>query len=117
MRFSLDIFLKDNVIKLSSVISFLLFITGVGMVIFTYQSLPSYIPFFNSFPWGSERLAPSFYVLFLPVAFLGILIINYLLAMVIYDKYTILARILSINVFLFLIFGVLAYAQILFLVF
>lgn len=117
MRGNYRIFIQDRLTRSSFIVSVILLLVSSCVVGVTYFQLPPLIPFFNSFPWGAARLTPSYFALFLPVAFVGVLLLNLLLAIAIYSRYTIIARILSINTFLFIFFGLVAYFQILILIF
>lgn len=108
---------SDKIITTSLNFSlFLMMISSVLIALF-YTKLPPFIPFFNSLPWGGERLAPSYYLIFLPVFFVLILIVNSIISVRVYTSYTLLSRILSVNALLFVLFGFLALIQIIFLVF
>lgn len=117
MRERIDIFFGDSLIRLSFFLSAPLFIISCIVIIVSYSNLPSLIPFFNSFLWGKERLTPSFFVLFLPAFFFVVFLFNFLFSIFFYQRFTIISRILSINVLFVIFFGFMAYLEILLLVF
>jgi hypothetical protein len=86
------------------------------IIAISYPNLPPYIPFFNSLPWGTDRLFSSIVVIFLPVTFLIIIIINTLLSARLYTTHVLMARMISFNGLLVMTLGFLAYLQIMLLV-
>jgi hypothetical protein len=68
-------------------------------------------------PWGEERLVASNATILLPVFLILIFVGNILLSVFVYKKYVLISRIVLFNCFLFLLLGLLAYLQILFLTF
>lgn len=117
MRQKFRVLLSDQFIRFSLLLSLLFLIPLIVIILVTYTSLPPLIPFFNSMPWGEERLSYSNITIFLPVILLGVFIGNVLQAAFSYSKYVLVARIVLFNSFLFLLLGLLAYLQILFLTF
>lgn len=109
--------LSDQFVRLSLLLSVVFIVPLITIVLFSYQNLPPLIPFFNSMPWGEDRLIYSNVVILLPVLILGIFIVNTMQAVFTYSKYVLVARIIMFNTFLFLLLGLLAYLQILFLTF
>lgn len=114
-RFSLMI--SDQFIRICFLLSFISIIPLIAVIIITYPSLPPLIPFFNSMPWGEERLVFSGVTIFLPFVLLTIFIQNIIQATIAYSKYVLVARIVLFNCSLFLLLGLLSYLQILFLTF
>jgi len=108
---------SDKIIKVSFFASLLL--TGISSAIIAvfYTKLPPLIPFYNSMPWGEGRLAPSHFILAFPLLFIAIIVINILVSLRVHNNYMLLSRILSVNALLFIVFGFLAFVQIIFLVF
>lgn len=117
MKGKFKLIISDQFVRISLVLSFLFIIPLTTIIITTYSNLPPLIPFFNSMPWGEDRLVSSSVSLFLPLLLLGIFIINILQASFAYSRYVLVARIVMFNTFLFLLLGLLAYLQILFLTF
>ncbi len=108
--------LSDNIIKISTGVSLILLIFITILIAFFYQKLPPYIPFFNSLPWGTERLFSSVVVVFLPVVFLSVIIVNTMISAYLYASHALIARMISFNGLLVIILGFLAYLQIVLLV-
>ncbi len=117
MKEKFKILLSDQFIRISLLLSLLFIIPLVIIIIATYGSLPPLIPFFNSMPWGEQRLVASNVTIFLPLLLIGIFIGNILQATLSYSRYVLVARIVFFNSFLFLLLGLLAYLQIIFLTF
>lgn len=117
MKDKLKLIVSDQFVRISLVLSFLFIIPLVAIIIATYPNLPPVIPFFNSMPWGEDRLANSNIAIFLPMLLLAIFVGNILQAAFAYSKYVLVSRIVMFNTFLFLLLGLLAYLQILFLTF
>lgn len=117
MKEKFSIVLSDQFVRVSLILSLVFIVPLITIIIATYGSLPPLIPFFNSMPWGEERLISSNITVFLPLFLMAIFIGNVLLATFVYTKYVLIARIVLFNCFLILLLGLLAYLQILFLTF
>ncbi len=88
---------------------FLTFLTVVYILVY-YRSLPPFVPVFNQFPWGNERLTPQIGIFIPVIIFAIILILNIIFTSIVYSKNPLIARIfaavtllLSIMNFLFII--------------
>ena len=117
MRDKFSILLSDQFIRISLMLSILFIVPLIIIIIATYSSLPPLIPFFNSMPWGEQRLYMSNITIFLPLVLLFVLFINILQSLFLYKKYALISRIILFNCFLVLLLSLLAYLQILFLTF
>lgn len=117
MKEKFNLILTDQFVRISLFLSFLFITPLIAIIIFSYTNLPPLIPFYNSMPWGEERLAYSNITILLPLILLGVFMGNVLQALFAYSKYVLVARIVLFNCFLFLLLGLLAYLQILFLTF
>ena len=117
MKEKFKLILSDQFARISLVLSLIFIIPLLIIIITTYGNLPPLIPFFNSMPWGEDRLIVSGLTVFLPLLLVIIFIGNVVLATVFYSKYVLISRITLFNCFLFLMLGLLAYLQILFLTF
>lgn len=115
MKEKFRLMLSDQFVRISLILSVLFIIPSIVIIIASFKSLPPLIPFFNSMPWGEERLASSGIVIFMPILLVVIIISNILQAVFTYKKYVLIARIVLFNSFLFLLLGLLSYLQILFL--
>lgn len=109
--------LSDQFVRISLLLSILFIVPLITIIIVTYGSLPPLIPFFNSMPWGEQRLIGSNITIILPMLLVAIFVGNVLLATFVYTKYVLISRIVLFNCFLILLLGLLAYLQILFLTF
>lgn len=117
MKGSLRLLLDDNLIRISVFSSLILLFLQIALVLIIFSKLPPLIPFLNSQPWGIQRLYPS-YILFLVPVFLAIVfVLNNILSAYFYQKNTLISRILSFNSLLFIFLALMAYIQIVFLVF
>lgn len=116
MKKVFSIVMSDNIIKVSFGVSLIIVVLVSILIAIFYQKLPPFIPFFNSLPWGTERLFSSVIVITLPVIFLLVIMINNMLSAYLYAKHTLMARMISFNGLLVIILGFLAYLQIILLV-
>ncbi len=112
-----SIILQDNAIKYSLISSAGLFLLLVTLFTFQYKKLPPVIPLFNSLPWGNSRLVSVQALFIIPIFLLFVSGVNVFLANRLYKKYTILARMLSVNILLATILVTIAFVQIILLVF
>ena len=117
MKSNIKALLSDNLIKIALLVSMALIIGQTVLIAIYYQKFPPLIPFLNSRPWGAERLVPSTLIFLIPAVSMIVYILNNFLAAVFYRKNTLVARILSFNALLLIFLGLLAYIQIVFLVF
>lgn len=115
MKEKFNLIISDQFVRISLLLSFIFLVPLLGIIIITYSGLPPLIPFFNSMPWGEDRLVNGGVVIFLPLLLLIIFTSNIALATFSYAKYVLISRIVLFNCFLFLLLGLLAYLQILFL--
>lgn len=116
MKKAVNTLLSDNIIKISAGFSFTVLLLFTVLIAVFYNRLPPYIPFFNSLPWGTQRLFSSMVIIFLPAVFLSIIIINNSLSAYLYSRNALMARMVSFNGLLVVILGFLAYLQIVLLV-
>lgn len=115
MKERFNLILSDQFVRISLFLSFLFVAPLVFIIIYTFESLPPLVPFFNSMPWGEERLYYSNISIFLPIILLLTFSINVFLSVAIYKQFVIVSRIILFNCFLLLLLCLLAYLQILFL--
>ena len=115
MREKFKLMISDQFVRISLLLSFLFIVPSVAIVLLTYGNLPPLIPFYNSMPWGEERLASSSLAIFIPIILLIVVATNIFQAVFTYKKYVLISRIVLFNSFLFLLLGLLSYLQILFL--
>jgi hypothetical protein len=87
----------DKILLLACVATIGCIVCTTAVILFLFQSLPPFIPLFNQMPWGVARLGTKDQF-FIPV-FISffILIINTILANVIYEKMPLISRILCIT--------------------
>lgn len=112
-----DLILHDNALKYSFFSSTGLFVLFMIVFIFQYGKLPPLVPLFNSLPWGKSRLVPVQIIFLVPTFLIVISGFNLFLTHRLYKRYTILARMLSVNILLAVILALIAYIQIILLVF
>jgi hypothetical protein len=117
MKGKIKTILADQFTRISLIFSIVILLPLITIIVLTYNNLPPLIPFFNSMPWGEDRLFSSSYIIFMPISIFLVFVLNTFLATFSYAKYVLVARIIMINTFLFLILGLLAYLQIIFLTF
>ena len=117
MKGSLSLILSDNIIRISFYSSLIIIIAQCILILLTFNRLPPLVPFLNSQPWGVDRLYASSVVFVIPFVLAAVFIINNFLSLFYYRENTLASRILSLNAFLFIFLGFLAYIQIVLLVF
>ena len=93
-------------------ITILLVFAQLGIIIFSYPSLPPEIPLFFSRPWGESQLVQPLLIIVLPVFSLVFLIVNSLIASMFLDKETFLSQILVFGGVLFATFNTIALIKI-----
>lgn len=117
MKDGFNVIISDKILRISIGLSLCFLLIVTALIAVFYQQLPPFIPFFNSMPWGTDRLYTSLVVVFVPLVFLLVLFANTVISIKIYQKHTLFARMVSFNGLLFVVLGFLAYVQILLLVF
>lgn len=117
MKDNFRLLFSDVIVRISLIASLLLIFAQAALIVFFYFRLPPLIPVLNSQPWGNERLYGSGVTLLFPVILLLILIINVIISSFYYKKHSLIARILSFNSLICIILGLLAYLQIILLVY
>lgn len=117
MKGNFKLLVSDTIIKFSLLVSCVLILLQVIIVVFFIGKNPPYVPFFNSQPWGEERLVNSEIIPLLPAILFFVFLLNNICSGILYKKHTLVARMLSVNSLLFVVLGFLAYIQILFLIY
>lgn len=117
MKGRINLLFRDKFLLYSLTLTAIFLTISVLLVVFSYKSLPPLIPLFNSMPWGVTRLYSSEVVLILPLVFLLVILINTTITLLIYNRFTLLSRLITFNSFLVCLLGALAYLQILFLIY
>lgn len=85
----------DRTITLAYLINIFFIIATIIFILFSYGSLPPFLPIFNQLPWGEQRLGSTI-AIFIPVLVtLLILIINIFTGALIYKKAPLVARMLA----------------------
>lgn len=90
----------DKIIRLAISIALLLILFEIGFILFSFFSLPPYLPLFNQMTWGESRLGTQLEI-FLPVMitllFFGL---NFFLLNRLYEKMPLVSRMLGITTLL-----------------
>ncbi|MGE5042461.1 MAG: hypothetical protein ACM3IJ_06205 [Candidatus Levyibacteriota bacterium] len=107
----------DKAVKYSLVISGIFLLIMLILLGIEFSHLPPILPLFNSLPWGRARLMSNQFIFIIPAFLFSMAILNMVFFQVLYKKYTLLARMLSVNIFLAFLLGMFAFIQILLLVF
>ncbi len=108
---------SDKIIKYSISAAEFLIVIQTLFILFILPKLPPLIPLLNSNPWGVDRLYPSWAILFIPLILVLVFILNNILSTIFYRTNTLISRILSFNCLLFTMLSLVAFGQIIFLVF
>lgn len=107
----------DSLIRFSTIAAlFFIFVEAI-LILLSFNKLPPYIPFFNSMPWGRERLATPGTMIYLFISFIAVFIVNNFFSAIFYNTYPLVARVLAIASLLFVFLGFLASLQIIILIF
>ncbi len=117
MKDNFRLVLQDNLIKICLYVSISFIVIQSLLTVYFFPKLPPLTPLINSRPWGQERLVSSFLVFLIPGFFVVIFLINNLMSAFFYKQNTLVARMLSVTALLFILLGILAFLQIIFLVF
>lgn len=87
----------DKIIRLGTYISLVFLAIHFISVVIVYTLLPPYLPLFNQMPWGGDMLGVKIEI-FIPFTIgLSFFILNLVLALRLYEKMPLVARILSIT--------------------
>jgi hypothetical protein len=117
MKGNFRLIFADKFIKISILTSIFLILIQVILIVLYLSSLPPLIPLLNSQPWGFSRLYPSQSILLIPPVLVTVFSLNYLLSALFYRNNILISRILVFNSLLFIFLALLAFVQIIFLVF
>ncbi len=117
MRDSLRLTYKDKLIRIVLYSCIGLIVVQAIIIGLFFPKLPPLVPFLNSQPWGFDRLYPAWVTLLIIPSVIFVFLVNNLLSTFFYKKNTLIARILSFNSLLFITLSLLAFLQIIFLVF
>ena len=72
-------------------------LVAVGLLLWQYNNLPPQVPLFYSRPWGEAQLATPLGLILLPGLTFLVLMINALLAGVVFTSFKLLARMLLVG--------------------
>lgn len=86
---------SDKTITLAYFINGFFIIAIIVFILFSYGSLPPFIPIFNQLPWGEQRLGATLTILIPVLVALCILIINLITSAITYKKLPLVARMLA----------------------
>lgn len=98
---------SDRILFYGCLCSFILFVVSTGIILITYPHLPPFIPLYNQLPWGEERLGKKIEFFTFPVMMGGVLLMNAIFAIYVYEKTPLLSRLFAVTSFLAGIFGLL----------
>ena len=116
MKGNFKLIFSDKITRISIISSFVLILVEIFLVVIFYGKLPPLIPFFNSRPWGEDRLASSQAVFLIPLFSVIIFIVNLFLSGFFYRKNVLISRIIAFTISLFTILGLISFIQIVLLV-
>ena len=74
MKEKFNTILSDQFVRISLLLSLVFIIPLITIIIVTYGNLPPLIPFFNSMPWGEQRLIASNVTVILPILLVAIFV-------------------------------------------
>ena len=93
-------FKADKIVKWSTLIALTLVFLEIVYILFSYFSLPPFLPIFNQLPWGEERLGARLEIFFPVVITISFFIFNFFLLNQLYEKMPLASRMLSITTLL-----------------
>ena len=104
---ALEKFFKDKLLKFSLIFSLLLNLLLWFYLAWQIRKLPSVIPLHYNIYYGIDFLGPWYYLIFLAGLGLGLIIINFFIALAVLTNHKILSyfSILSLGVIQFLLFA------------
>lgn len=108
--------LSDNLFKMSVMSALFLIVLDILLLFVFLRKLPPLIPFFNSMPWGLDRLARPMFLFILFSSFIAVFFLNNFFGIILYKDFPLISRILSFSAFLFILLGLLGTIQIVLLV-
>ncbi|MBI4089389.1 MAG: hypothetical protein HY424_01620 [Candidatus Levybacteria bacterium] len=86
---------SDKTITFAYLINVFFIISIIVFILFSYASLPPFVPIFNQLPWGEQRLGTTL-TIFIPVlTAILIFIINLIISAVTYGKTPLVSRMLA----------------------
>jgi hypothetical protein len=88
---------SDNITQKGFFICFLIILLSCGYAVFYFNNLPPLLPLFNQLPWGEQRLIETAGIFIPPIISFLILLINLILASLIYKKVPLISRVLAIT--------------------
>jgi hypothetical protein len=90
----------DKIVRWGMLIGALLILLDTIYILFSYLSLPPYIPLYNQMPWGENRLGARIEI-FLPIVITAAFyILNLFMIIRMYEKTPLASRIISITTLL-----------------
>ncbi|MFH1832732.1 MAG: hypothetical protein ABH816_01005 [Candidatus Levyibacteriota bacterium] len=102
---------SDKILFWGFLIAVFLLLLNLVFILFSYSSLPPFLPIFNQMPWGEKRLGVKLQI-FLPLAItFCIFVLNLFLSSSLYKKMPLLSRILALTTFLICFFSLLFSAR------
>ena len=87
----------DKITRLGFIITFVLLVVTFIFVLFSYNSLPPFIPIFNQLPWGEQRLGIQSSI-FIPILIIVLIFMcNLFLSAFAYKRIPLASRMLAIT--------------------
>jgi hypothetical protein len=97
MKKLINTIIADRITRSAAVISWLLVIVAVGYIAVVFPSLPPYIPLYNQLGWGDPRLTERVYIILPPLLCFGIIILNTIIAALVYGEMPLVSRMAAIT--------------------
>lgn len=108
---------NDKLVKICLVASFFIILLITIITIVSKPFLPPYVPLFNSLPWGVDRLARPDFIYLIPLSLGLFFFLNTFICATFYGKNALMSRILSFNSLVLSLLGLVAYVEIMLIVF
>lgn len=88
---------NDKMIFFSLIATTVFIVLNLTIILFFYQSLPPYIPLYNQMPWGEPRLGTKIEIFIPSVLILAIIIFNFFISGLYYQKIPLISRLFTIT--------------------
>lgn len=107
---------EDKIIKWAVYASIAVLLAEILILLFSFSSLPPFLPLYNQLTWGESRLGTRIEI-FLPVIISSsFLILNFLLLARLYEKMPLVSRILGITTLLLMVLSIIFILRTLYLI-
>jgi len=90
---------KNTIIRSCTISVVILTCVSILAIVVSFTRIPPLVPLWFSKPWGADRLAPSLYIILLPLAAIVWDAINMIFALSLEDEYRVYCQLLFLSSF------------------